>query len=92
MKKCVGCKITKLNLEFNKNKAEKDGLSDYCKKCRKEYYFTHRRKFRKLSKEYRLKHKKERQIYNDSHKKEARERRLKYYGSAWRALKNRITA
>lgn len=77
MKKCVGCKITKLNSEFNKNKSEKDGLSDYCKQCRKEYYFTHRCKFRKLSNDYRLKHKKERQIYNDSHKKEARERRLK---------------
>ena len=34
-KKCVMCGEDKLFLDFNKEKATKDGLSCYCKSCRK---------------------------------------------------------
>jgi len=37
-KKCSKCKETKLIQEFWRNKSNKDGCDDYCKKCRKTYY------------------------------------------------------
>ena len=37
MKKCYGCKETKSEEQFFKNKSQKDGYSGYCKICSKQY-------------------------------------------------------
>ena len=41
IKVCPKCKIEKLDLEFNKKKTSKDGLSSYCKECNKENLKLH---------------------------------------------------
>ena len=38
---CTKCKIEKPNLEFNKKKSSKDGMSSYCKECNKENLKLH---------------------------------------------------
>lgn len=35
MKKCCKCKVSKLEIEFNKNKWRPDGLQHYCKVCQR---------------------------------------------------------
>ena len=37
MKICRVCNIEKINLEFNKDSKNKDGISNRCKSCQKEY-------------------------------------------------------
>ena len=38
MKKCPRCLENKPKSEFHKNPSSKDGLTCYCRQCRKEYY------------------------------------------------------
>lgn len=50
-KKCSKCKKSR-NLEhFWKNKAQRDGLDQYCKECRKKYSLKHRRVYYERNKE-----------------------------------------
>lgn len=41
MKICTRCNIEKSLSEFSKDKHKNDGLSCWCKECRKEYYQDH---------------------------------------------------
>ena len=41
MKRCSKCKKQKDESEFNKNRSRKDGLSVWCKKCKREYGRKH---------------------------------------------------
>ncbi len=43
-KKCQKCKTVKSVVDFSKNKSKKDGLTDWCKVCSKEYSEEYRRK------------------------------------------------
>ena len=43
-KKCTKCKIIKSTIEFNKNSSAKDGFSNWCKKCYKEWHYNNREK------------------------------------------------
>ena len=41
MKKCYKCQLTKELVEFSINKSKRDGLSDNCKDCHKQYNKNH---------------------------------------------------
>ncbi len=77
-KTCTRCGIEKSTDEFNKCKANKDGLSFWCKGCFKKYNKKRNQSNRKQNsincKQYRASHKKEEREYNkkyrDSHKEE----------------------
>ena len=50
MKVCTTCRIEKDNLEFNKNKAKKDGLNTICRDCsnkRSKLYYSDNREHHK---------------------------------------------
>ena len=66
-KHCPKCDISKLIIEFNKNKSKSDGLGSHCKSCikqhqknsketiavkQKEYYINNKDKISKYQKEY----------------------------------------
>lgn len=57
-KVCSKCRIRKYKAEFNKDKRRKDGMSPYCKTCRRqidsEYRKTNIDKIKKVNKEYYL--------------------------------------
>lgn len=78
MKLCTVCKLTKPFSDFNRKKANKDGLQPHCRNCShrlfKEYYHTNREKhyikvkknqieYEKRNREYLLKIKLERGCY-----------------------------
>ena len=82
MKYCGGCKQTKDESEFNKNRKRKDGLSTQCRECGKEYYQRHRKTIAKKRKEYRIEHRevilKQNREYKKQHRKVLAEKALKY--------------
>ena len=53
MKTCSKCKEAKQSCEYNKNKSRGDGLCCYCKECKKEYMYNHRRVHPEIYKKYR---------------------------------------
>ena len=57
MKKCSKCKIEKGLNEFAKNKQQKDGLANQCKKCHKMYADAFAKKYPEVIKERRYKRK-----------------------------------
>ena len=42
LKRCTGCKIAKAKSEFYGDKSRKDGLTDWCKSCQREYRHSRR--------------------------------------------------
>lgn len=52
MRHCSGCKVDKIESEFNKNSCRKDGLQTFCKECNREksktYYASNIEKHRKV--------------------------------------------
>jgi hypothetical protein len=42
MKRCSRCKQSKVKAEFSKSVRSNDGLDNYCKSCRSEYYLERR--------------------------------------------------
>jgi len=71
MKVCIVCNIEKVNLEFNKDSKNKDGLTNRCKSCQKEY-----------KKEYQIKNKEKiaekKKIYQIKNKIKIAEAKKKY--------------
>ena len=61
-KTCTKCKVEKSVSEFHKHSGTKDGLSGWCKECRKEAhrkdYIKHKTRYQKQRKEYYQKNKK----------------------------------
>lgn len=53
MKICIKCKEVKLFSYFSKDKSQKDGYQNTCKKCRKLYYENNKEKISIQSKNYR---------------------------------------
>lgn len=91
LKYCSCCKQTKDVSEFYKNKAQHDGLTNYCKEChraaKKQYRQNNLLKIRKANQKYYQKHKEERKAYRESHKEKInaylrRYKRIKVYGKA----------
>lgn len=62
MKKCCRCKLEKEFIDFNKNKANKNGLADYCKPCTALYRTEQRDSIRKTKKKYRDNNKEKRKL------------------------------
>lgn len=56
MKTCSKCKKEKELSEFYKHKRKKDGYSDYCKECDKEYCKKFRNENKEHLKQYKKKH------------------------------------
>lgn len=70
MKKCSKCKIEKELIDFNKNKAQKDGCQNHCKICIKEYKIKNKEKNKEYKKEYSKKyHLKNKEKINEVSKK-----------------------
>jgi len=61
MKRCIKCGQVKPVSEFHKNKGHNDGLSSYCKECKKEYYKEYHKEYlqRPEVKQHRKEYKKE---------------------------------
>lgn len=59
MKQCIKCEKNYSIYSFNKDKQNKDGRSNTCKYCVKEYQKTHRKKITAKSKEWKEKTKNE---------------------------------
>ena len=51
MKRCAGCKQTKNESEFTKNRSTKDGLERRCRECHREYRQQHRERLRKYARD-----------------------------------------
>ena len=45
MKRCIKCGQVKPVSEFHKHKGHNDGLSSYCKECKKEYYKEYHKEY-----------------------------------------------
>ena len=60
MKRCSKCRQIKNHSEFIPEKKSSDGLSCYCKNCRKEYgkkyYQEHANHLKRYGREYYIKH------------------------------------
>jgi len=69
MKQCRKCNTEKPLIEFNKAKANKDGLSSYCKACA---YIALKENRERNKERYQLK----RKIYHEEHKEELRDSKL----------------
>lgn len=73
MKTCTKCRSKKDLNQFNKDKSRRDGLSNKCKECIREYRKIHREqnleKLRTISKEYGRTHRKEQLARNYSYRK-----------------------
>lgn len=54
MKICCRCGQCRADADFHKNASRRDGLSQWCKICRKQYDGTHRAGYRKHQTSYRL--------------------------------------
>ena len=72
MKYCGGCKQTKDESEFNKNRNRKDGLSTQCRECSKEYYQNNREAIRKKQREQRQRNREARKEYLEKKRDEIR--------------------
>lgn len=53
MKTCYKCKLSKPTEDFSKDKSRKDGLTNKCKKCEKEYRQENIGRIKKYQKTYR---------------------------------------
>jgi hypothetical protein len=51
-KVCNKCQIKKLILDFAKDKTNKDGLCSKCRKCYSEWYFSTKKRRRKIAKQW----------------------------------------
>jgi len=78
MKKCTKCGLLKNELEFTKNKNNKDGLSSQCKDCVNEYYLNNKDEILKFGKNYRKDHKKQYNILQKKYYVNNPERQLFY--------------
>src|ERR1035437_951815 len=98
MKTCSKCKERKLSKYFSKNVNTKDGLSFWCKKCKREYYLRNHGRMLKYGHNYNSTHKRERLEYKKQYDFKNKERIKKYYsenkdkikkyGKSWR-IKNK---
>lgn len=52
MKQCRKCLLTKEEVEFTKDKKNKDGLSWQCKECRTTYFNLHKEKMNNYHSQY----------------------------------------
>ena len=80
MKKCSRCKVEKELTEFHKKKTTKDGLSNSCKSCVKEYSKKHYQ----ANKEYRKEQIKE---YRKNNKENVKEYKKKHYQANKKKIK-----
>jgi len=78
-KTCSKCKITKPITEFCKKKNRKEGLSYWCKDCKKEAKKIYDQLHKKEIEEYRNSHRKESRKYRQSRKEETKTYRKQYY-------------
>lgn len=80
-KTCSRCLVEKSTVEFNRDKASKDGFSSMCKSCNRDncrvHYGKNIKKHRLLGRLYYLKHKEERRHYRCMN----REKNKKYQAS-----------
>ena len=60
MKQCSKCKRKLDKSEFDKDKAQKDGLHNQCKNCEKQYRQKHKKEIKQYQKQYHQEHKEER--------------------------------
>ncbi len=63
MKKCTKCKVDKELTQFGKDKSKKNGLSNKCSECYKEYYKQNKEYVLKRCKEYDFKNKEKKSEY-----------------------------
>ena len=76
---CTKCKVSKLFVEFAKDKSTKDGINSQCKKCRKEYRLNNQEKFSKYCKEYKLNNKDKIKEKNKEYRLNNQEKFSKYF-------------
>jgi len=76
MKRCYKCQEEKKQSEFNKNKTNKDGYADECRKCKSQYAKEYAKKYPEKAKEY---HKKWRHSNYDKITQKKKDNHLKYY-------------
>lgn len=88
-KVCSRCLIEKAPVEFNKDRASKDGLSSMCKACNKDNCRIHYRKdfekHRLIGRLYYRNHLEERKRYRDANKE-----KNKKYQANYRAQRKRF--
>lgn len=72
MKICARCKEDKDENKFGKNSNKKDGLQNYCKECRKEYYKNNIEKKKAYDKEYYINNKDNKDEQNKKYFRENR--------------------
>ena len=78
IKVCTICKIEKELTEFNKHKTTKDGLSNKCKSCCKEYYQANKEYFKELNKEHYQANKEYKKEYRQTNKERIKENKKEY--------------
>ena len=83
MKICSKCNIEKEDIDFNKNKAGKDGRRSTCKICARVYYQANKDKIKDKVKEYQQANKEEikvkRKKYDQTNKEEINVKARAYY-------------
>ena len=80
-KRCPRCDEVKPQNDFNKNKANCDGLASQCKACRAKDRQFHLEQERETGRKYRASHRDCKKEYDQNHREKARENSRKRYAA-----------
>ena len=85
---CTKCSEEKMLSEFNKHKNKKDGLSLYCKKCRKQYRSANREKIAEKNAQYYSANREKVAQYRFANREKILEKRAQYRFANREKIKN----
>jgi hypothetical protein len=81
MKQCSKCKEWKEESEFGKDSSRKNGVQNYCKKCRKEYYYINKNKIKEYLNINKVKIREAAKKYRYKNKNKIKEYRKEYFNN-----------
>src|SRR5271170_3765548 len=92
MKRCTTCKFERDLAEFNRSKANKDGLQNKCKLCFSQYFQDHKESYGKRYRQWRRKNlKRARQLERDNFQNPCRKHKHRINQAKRRAVKLKAT-